>query len=251
MKLCSLKVSPLSWEDNKAELLQVQSSREVQLRVHFLTVHLPDSTWMCGAFVPFNSSNGFFPLCFTPPGQSAGCILTSRRPECSIGMKTKCITHAGTALLKQHICFGRPVPLCAATLGRPDELTACPQAPHETATDLANVGGWPPVHTPRALKTQSQRTHAHHGPPARIWLRPRMHNLVWFNNLVYLSALPVLPYPSATSAPQPLTSCPRPGPLFAVFLFQSEVSLPARAWIPSVALSLQATVTGTGKDVST
>lgn len=159
--------------------------------------------------------------------------------------------HAGTALLKQHICFGRPVPLCAATLGWPDELTACPQAPHETATDLANVGGCPPVHTPRALKTQSQRTHAHHGPPARIWLRPRMHNLVWFNNLVYLSALPVLPYPSATSAPQPLTSCPRPGPLFAVFLFQSEVSLPARAWIPSVALSLQATVTGTGKDVST
>lgn len=33
--------------------------------------------------------------------------------------------------------------LCAAMFSQPDKLTVCPQAAHETATDLANMGGCP------------------------------------------------------------------------------------------------------------
>lgn len=59
----------------------------------------------------------------------------------------KKVNHPRSRACLLSCCCGRPVLLGASMFSQPYKLTVCPQAPHETFTDLANMGAALCAHT--------------------------------------------------------------------------------------------------------
>lgn len=126
----------------------------------------------------------------------------------------------------QSCCFGKPELLCAARFSQPCKLRECPQAPPETATDLANTNA--PLSKPMFKQTKliSSRCRVQTGRSRSSWYHnPSDWTTQWWCFLPLRLALLLLLSPQL--------HC------LLHLLFSTSVSLPAQAWTSSLSLSLK------------